>query len=98
MQEWLGDIFENAGETAFSMAPIEETRETVARVIAGVVARKVAPRVAARRVVLAHRAPLPLGEVGAPALPVASTEAVLFEAPALLIDRGCGARRRHPSG
>ena len=32
MQEWLGDIFENAGETAFSMAPIEETRETVARV------------------------------------------------------------------
>lgn len=32
MQEWLGDIFQNAGETAFSMTPIEETRETVARV------------------------------------------------------------------
>lgn len=31
-QEWMGDIYEQAGHTSFSMDPIEETRETVARV------------------------------------------------------------------
>lgn len=32
MREWMEDIYECAGETAFSMDPIEQTRETVARV------------------------------------------------------------------
>lgn len=32
MREWLSDIYENAGVDAFSMAPIEKTRRTVARV------------------------------------------------------------------
>ena len=32
MQEWLADIYDAAGTTAFSMDPIEETRATVARV------------------------------------------------------------------
>lgn len=32
MREWMADIYDNAGVEAFSMAPIEETRKTVARV------------------------------------------------------------------
>ena len=32
MAEWLGDVDTNAGQTAFSMDPIEECRATVARV------------------------------------------------------------------
>lgn len=32
MQEWMADIYENAGVRAFSMEPVEETRRTVARV------------------------------------------------------------------
>ena len=33
MAEWLGDVDTNAGQTAFSMDPIEECRATVARII-----------------------------------------------------------------
>lgn len=32
MREWMADIYDNAGEVSFSMDPIEQTRETVARV------------------------------------------------------------------
>ena len=32
MAEWMSDIYDNAGVEAFSMTPIETTRETVARV------------------------------------------------------------------
>ncbi|MEL0107430.1 MAG: aminotransferase class V-fold PLP-dependent enzyme [Rhodospirillaceae bacterium] len=32
MHEWMADIYDNAGEVSFSMEPIEETRNTVARV------------------------------------------------------------------
>ena len=31
MQEWIGDVYETAGETAFSMADIEKTRAAVAK-------------------------------------------------------------------
>src|SRR5581483_36795 len=46
---------------------------------AGVIVRQVIPGVAVRRVVLAHRPPLPLGEVGPPALPVLLAPGVLLE-------------------
>jgi cysteine desulfurase/selenocysteine lyase len=32
MREWMADIYNNAGEVSFSMDPVEQTRETVARV------------------------------------------------------------------
>src|SRR4029079_13962848 len=31
MQEWIGDVYDTAGETAFSMADIEKTRAAVAK-------------------------------------------------------------------
>ena len=51
---------------------------------------EVAPAVAARRVVLAHRAPLALGEVRAPALPVALAALVLAQTALLGAQRGAG--------
>jgi len=47
---------------------------------ARVLVREVVPAVAVLAVVLAHRAPLPLGEVGPPALPVEFAAAVLAQA------------------
>ena len=56
---------------------------------ARVVVREVVPAVAVGRVVLAHRAPLPLGEVRPPALPVAA-RCVLLEPPRSASRPGCG--------
>src|SRR5262249_14988996 len=57
---------------------------------ARLVVREVAPAVAALAVVLAYRAPLPLGEVGAEALPVLLAPFILVEAAPFGVD---GARR-----
>src|SRR5262249_43436701 len=56
------------------------------RAAARVVVRKRLPGRPVRRVVLPDRAPLPLGQVGAPALPVLLTASVLDEA--LLLAHG----------
>ena len=61
---------------------------------AGVLVRKVVPGRAVRAVVLAHRAPLPLGEVGPPALPVLRALRVLLEADAFGIERSTAVMRR----
>jgi hypothetical protein len=45
---------------------------------ARVIVRQVFPGVSMRAVVLAHRAPLALGQIGAPALPVRLTLAILL--------------------
>src|SRR5688500_11164436 len=54
-------------ETTLAVADAEEPVLTPAiRPAAGLVVREVVPDVAVRRVVLAHGAPLPLGEIGTP--------------------------------
>ena len=52
---------------------------------AGVVVREVIPGRAVRRIILAHGAPLALGEIGAPAFPVLFPRGVLRQAPDLSI-------------
>ena len=49
----------------------------------GVLVRKALPQVAVRRVVLADRGPLALGQVRAPALPILRPPGVLLQAPRL---------------
>src|SRR5204863_3629939 len=62
------------------------------------VVREVVPHVAVRRVVLADRAPLALGQVGSPSLPVAFAATVLREPPGFRFghemspDASCGSR------
>ncbi|HEY4595109.1 MAG TPA: hypothetical protein VIJ02_01815 [Thermoanaerobaculia bacterium] len=56
---------------------------------AGVIVRQVIPGVAVRRVVLAYRPPLALGEIGPPALPVLLAPGVLLQTRGL----GIGGRR-----
>src|SRR5262249_17399391 len=66
------------GEAALAIADPEESVLTPAvGAAAGVVVRKVVPRRARRGVVLAHGAPLPLGEVRTPALPVTDAQRVV---------------------
>ena len=65
-------------ETAFTIAQAEQTVLAPAvGAAAGVVVREIFPAGPLRRVILAHGAPLPLGEVRAPALPVFSPRSVL---------------------
>src|SRR5205823_1437109 len=62
---------------------------------AGLIMRKVFPGRAVWGIVLAHRAPLPLGEVGSPALPVGGARVCLFQS---FCFRGHGATLQAPAG
>ncbi len=69
---------------AFAIAQAEKAVLTpTVGTAACVLVREVGPGVAVWRVVLAHRPPLPLGEVRAPAFPVLLAARVLGEAPSL---------------
>src|SRR5665213_387013 len=63
---------------------------------ARVLVREIAPALAVRRVVLPHRAPLPLGQVRAPALPVLPARLVVGEADLLSVG-GCSEHRGSPT-
>ena len=83
LEDRVPPVPERHGEAQPAL-PVRDPEEPVlapavgprARVLVG----EVAPALAVRRVVLPHRAPLALGKVGSPALPVPSSRLVLVEA------------------
>ena len=67
-------------EAAFAIAQAEQTILAPAvGAAAGVVVREILPARPVRRVILAHGAPLPFGEIRPPALPVFSARAIFRE-------------------
>jgi hypothetical protein len=54
------------------------------RLRAGMLMREIVPRGAIRTIVLAHRPPSPLAEIGTPPLPIVAAVPSLFEPPLLM--------------
>src|SRR5262249_24681838 len=83
LEDRIASVPQGERETRPSLA-VGETEQAVFAPAIGpascVIVREIVPGRAARRVVLTHRAPLTLGEVGAPALPVLLARGVLGEA------------------
>src|SRR5262249_38570354 len=91
LQDRVASVPEREREAQPALAggdPAEPVLPPPVRAAGGVVVRQVSPGGPASRVVLAHGAPLPLGEVRSPALPVEDAPGVLVEAPSLGIDAG----------
>ena len=71
---------EREAEPAFAIADAQQAILAPAvGAAAGLVVREVVPGVAVLGVVLAHRAPLPLGEIRAPPLPVLAAAVAFFQ-------------------
>src|SRR6185436_9064586 len=81
-QDRIAPVPERHGKAEAAL-PVGEAEETVLPpaigAAPGMVVRQVVPAGAVGRVVLAHGAPLPFAEVGAPALPVLPSSRVLVE-------------------
>src|SRR5665213_3315545 len=83
-------------QPAFAVSePEEPVLAPPVRARARVLVREIAPALPVRGVVLTHRAPLPLGQVRAPALPVLPAGLVVGEA-GLLSVGGCSGHRGSP--
>ena len=83
-------------ETTLPVADAEQSVLAPAiRAAARMVVGKMLPAVTALRIILTHRAPLPLGEIRTPSLPVAFTPGILGETLQLGIQRRVRWRRCH---
>ena len=89
-----------SAEPAFSIAEAEQAVLAPAiGAAAGLIVGKVIPGIAVGAIVLADGPPVPLGEVGAPVLPVAAGDAVAEVGGARRCSAGrAGARSDSPSG
>src|SRR5208283_1856693 len=103
LQDRVPAVPQREGEAQAALA-VGDAQEPVLAPAVGAAARllvrEVAPALAVRGVVLSHGAPLPLREIGAPALPVPRAQAVLGQAGLLgvwgcLTGHGLGLVRPH---
>ncbi len=83
LEDRVHAVPEGGRETEPALAVGEAKNPVLAPAIsaaAGVIVRQVAPTIAVGRVILAHRAPLALGEISAPSLPVFRARSVFLQA------------------